>query len=146
MRKNDQYCVGGCNNNKRYLHNITKRAHVAIMKWHGFKSDPSKHEQWIKLTGKGREKFQPGKWTYVCSNHFIDAEPTIANPNPTRFLTVSDKKATLLRRKFSVTFKSNLRRCFIKKLFLKISQYSHLNTCVGVFFNKVAVLQAWSIY
>ena len=116
------------------------------MKWHGFKSDPSKHEQWIKLTGKGREKFQPGKWTYVCSNHFIDAEPTIANPNPTRFLTVSDKKATLLRRKFSVSFKSNLRRCFIKKLFLKISQHSHLNTCVGVFFNKVAVLQAWSIY
>ena len=57
MRKNDQYCVGGCNNNKRYLHNITKRAHVAIMKWHGFKSDPSKHEQWIKLTGKGRENF-----------------------------------------------------------------------------------------
>ena len=27
-------------------------------------------------------------------------------------------------------------------MFLKISQYSHENTCVGVFFNKVASLQA----
>ena len=57
------------------------------MKWNRFTSDPAKREQWIKLIGKGRENFQPGKWTCVCSNHFIDAEPTTANPNPT--LTIS---------------------------------------------------------
>ena len=62
------------------------------MQWHHFTSDPAKHEQWIKLTGKGRENFQPGKWTSVCSNHFIDAEPTTANPNRTFFLTISDQK------------------------------------------------------
>ena len=72
------------------------------MQWHHFTSDPAKHEQWIKLTGKGRENFQPGKWTSVCSNHFIDAEPTTANPNRTFFLTISDqkkKKTTPLKRK-----------------------------------------------
>ena len=62
------------------------------MQCHHFTSYPAKHEQWIKLIGKGRENFQPGKWTSVCSNHFIDAEPTTANPNLTFSLTISDQK------------------------------------------------------
>ena len=33
--------------------------------------------------------------------------------------------------------KSSHRRCLSKKIFLKISQISQKNTCVGVFFNKV---------
>ena len=37
------------------------------MKWHRFISDPAKREQWTKLIRKGRENFQPGKWTYLCS-------------------------------------------------------------------------------
>ena len=65
------------------------------MKWYHFTSDPVKREQWMKLIGKGRENFQPGKWTYICSNHFIDAEPTTANPNTTLLLTISDKKKIL---------------------------------------------------
>ena len=32
-------------------------------------------------------------------------------------------------------------RCSVKKVFLKISQYSQENTCVGVSFNKVAGLK-----
>ena len=63
--------IGGCINDKRYSHNARKRGHIGIMKWHCFTSDPAKPEQWIKLIGKGSENFQPGKWTYVCSNHFI---------------------------------------------------------------------------
>ena len=34
------------------------------------------------------------------------------------------------------------KKCSIKKLFLKISQYSQENTCVGVYFNIVAGLKA----
>ena len=71
---------------------MTKRGHVGIMKWHRFTSDPAKHEQWIKLIGKGTENFQPGKWTYVCSNHFTDTEPATANPNPSLLLTISNQK------------------------------------------------------
>ena len=37
--------------------------------------------------------------------------------------------------------KSRHRRCSVKNVFLKISQYSKKNTCVGVFFNKVAGLK-----
>ena len=40
------------------------------------------------------------------------------------------------------SFKSSHRRCSVKKVFLKISQISKENTCVEVFFNKVAGLQA----
>ena len=33
------------------------------------------------------------------------------------------------------TDKNSHRSCSLKKLFLKISQYSQENTCIGVFFN-----------
>ena len=45
MRKKDRCCVGGCNKDRRYPHNVTKRGYVGIMKWHRFKSDPAKREQ-----------------------------------------------------------------------------------------------------
>ena len=35
---------------------------------------------------------------------------------------------------------SAMNRCFIKKLFLKTSQYSLENTCLGVFFDKMQAL------
>ena len=41
---------------------------------------------------KGRADFNPGEYTYVCSNHFADGKPTTANPNPTLFLTISDNR------------------------------------------------------
>ena len=36
--------------------------------------------------------FEPGKWVYVCSNHFVDGEPTSANPNPTLYLRQTDRQ------------------------------------------------------
>ena len=36
----------------------------------------------------------------ICSNHFVDAQPTHANPNPTLYLTESDtKKKSPVKRK-----------------------------------------------
>ena len=35
-------------------------------------------------------------------------------------------------------------RCSSKQMFLKISQFTQENTCVGVSFNKVAGLMAWN--
>ena len=71
------------------------------MKWHRFTSDPTKREQWVKLIGKGRENSQLSKWTYVCSNHFIDAERTTANLDAILFLTISNQKKLLLKKKES---------------------------------------------
>ena len=39
---------------------------------------------------------------------------------------------------FQDTFRSSHERCYVKKMFLKIWQYSQENTCVGVFFIRVA--------
>ena len=39
--------------------------------------------------------------------------------------------------------RSSHRRCSVKKLFLKICETLQENTCVGVFFNKVAGLQIY---
>ena len=100
-KKHDQCCVGSCSNNERYPHNVTKRGHVGIMKWHRFTSDPTKREQWVKLIGKGRENSQLGKWTYVCSNHFIDAQRTTPNLDAILFLTTSNQKKLLLKKKES---------------------------------------------
>ena len=51
------------------------------------------------MISKGRENFHPGKWTYVCSNHFRDGEPSARYPNPSLFLTRHDElQATPKRR------------------------------------------------
>ena len=90
MGKHDRCCVGACNNDKRYRNSVVKRSHVKELKWHKVPSNPTKKSAWIKLIGKGRACFSPGNWTYVCSNHFIDGEPTTENPNPALFLTQSE--------------------------------------------------------
>ena len=43
--------------------------------------------------------FEPGKWVYVCSNHFVDGEPTSANPNPTLYLRQRDSQKKLPRKR-----------------------------------------------
>ena len=43
------------------------------------------------MISKGREKFHPGKWTYVCSNHVRDGELSARYPNPSLFLTRHDE-------------------------------------------------------
>ena len=92
MGKNDRCCVGSCNNDKRYPNSLQKRSHVDVLRWCRFTSDPVKCEQWTKLIGSGRVNFEPRKWVYVCSNHFVDVEPTSANPNPTLYLRQMDRQ------------------------------------------------------
>ena len=45
-------------------------------------------------------------------------------------------------REVTICDRSSHKRCSIKQLFLKMSQYSQERTCVGVFSDKVAGLQA----
>ena len=42
---------------------------------------------------------------------------------------------------FHNSYRSSHQSCYLKKLFLKISQYSHENICVGSLFNKITGLQ-----
>ena len=44
------------------------------------------------------------------------------------------------KRRNSHVYVTRNRRCSVKKVFLKISQISQENTCVGVFFSKVVGL------
>ena len=74
MGKHDRYCIGSCSNDKRYPDLVVRRGHVAVLKWHRFTAVPTKRLQWIKLVSHGRKNFTPGKWTYICSNHFIDGQ------------------------------------------------------------------------
>ena len=93
MGKHDRCCVGGCDNDKRYLHLCVKRRHVeGDLIWHRFPKDPKKFEIWRKNIKRGLEFFNPGHETFVCSNHFVDGKPTMNNPHPTLFLQPSDKQ------------------------------------------------------
>ena len=83
-------CVGPCNNDDRYPDLILKKGHVTNLQFHIMPKDPERRRAWSILISKGRQNFIVGNWTYVCSNHFKDAQPTSANPNPTLYLTVSD--------------------------------------------------------
>ena len=50
MGKHDRCCVGGCDNDKRYLHLCVKRRHVeGDLVWHRFPKDPKKFEIWRKI-------------------------------------------------------------------------------------------------
>ena len=52
------------------------------------------------MISKGRENFHSGKWTYICSNHFRDGEPSARYPNPSLFLTRHDElQATTKKRR-----------------------------------------------
>ena len=90
--KHDRCCVGGCDNDKRYLLLCVKRRHVeGDLIWHRFPKDPKKFEIWRKNIKRGLEFFNPGHETFVCSNHFVNRKPT-NNPHPTLFLQPSDKQ------------------------------------------------------
>ena len=84
-----------CNNDSRYLDKLVLRGSVREMKWHCFPRGKNKlklREEWIRAVSKGRKNFAPGEKGnhHVCSNHFIDGEPSDENPIPTRFLTKSE--------------------------------------------------------
>ena len=110
MGKHDRCCIGSCNNDKRYPNLIVKRRHVAVLKWHRFTDDATKRPQWINLVSRGRKNFTPGKWTYICSNHFMDGKPTKEHPNPTLFLNPSAQvcSSSLKRRKVDRSFDDDI--------------------------------------
>lgn len=89
---NDRCCVGPCDNDRRYPDRQVKRKYVNTLRWHRFPVDEKRKNAWEVLISKGRANFKAGKETKVCSNHFIDGEPTIENPDPTLFLTIQDYK------------------------------------------------------
>lgn len=41
---------------------------------------------------KRRKNLNPGSWTFVWANHFVDGRPTPENPNPTLLLTLTEDK------------------------------------------------------
>ena len=100
MGKHDRCCVGGCNNDRRYPDTYVIRSHVKDLQFHRVPSDLEKKHIWEKQISKGREDFNIGNSMRICSNHFVDAQPTHANPNPTLYLTESDtKKKSPVKRK-----------------------------------------------
>ena len=91
---------GGCNNDRRYPDRYVIRSHVKDLQFHRVPSDIEKKHIWEKQISKGREDFNIGNSMRICSNHFVDAQPTHANPNPTLYLTESDtKKKSPVKRK-----------------------------------------------
>ena len=78
--------------NKRYPDKVVNRGHVSKLQWNRFTFDLVKCHQWITRISHGRQNSNPGKWLYVCSNHFQDGKPTKVNPNPTLYLISSSQK------------------------------------------------------
>ena len=90
MPGGDRCTVGGCNNDRRYKEKQVVRSHVSHLQFHVLPRNEIIKNRWVKSIEKGRVDFKPGKHITVCSNHFVDAEPTSANPVPTLFMTESD--------------------------------------------------------
>ena len=100
MGKHDRCCVGGCNNDRRYPDRYVIRSHVKDLQFHKVPTDAVKKQIWEKQISKGREDFKIGSSMKICSNHFVDAQPTHSNPNPTLYLVISDtKKKSPVKRK-----------------------------------------------
>ena len=93
-------CVAGCNNSQRKPNSVHAKSHVRKLSWHrlpkGSSSKSSKNrKQWVDLIKKGKKDFKPNDDTQVCSNHFVDGQPTQSHPYPTLFL----RSATSAERK-----------------------------------------------
>ena len=91
--------VAGCNNDQRYPKQLIIKSHVIErLTWHYFPTDEEKRKRWAEMVSKGRENFNPGVATFVCSNHFLDRKPTMNHPCPALFLTVRDRKPPAKRK------------------------------------------------
>ena len=93
-------CVSGCNNSQRKPNLVHAKSHVSKLRWHrlpkGSSSNTSKNrKKLVNLIKKGKKGFKPGNETFVCTNHFVDGEPTQSHPYPTLFL----RSATSAERK-----------------------------------------------
>ena len=90
MPKHTRCIVGVCDNDKRYPERMVKHSNVTgEIVMHKLPNDKVKRKAWINQVKKGRKNFEIPKNFFVCSNHFVDGEPTPLNPNPTLFLTLS---------------------------------------------------------
>ena len=69
------------------------------MNWYRFLKNKERTQEWIAMISKERENFHPGKFVYVCSNHFRDGEATARYRNPSLFLTRDDKLQAAPQRK-----------------------------------------------
>ena len=92
MGKHDRCCVAGCHNNNRHPERFVVRPHVPFLKLHCFPKNEERREIWKRNIRMGHADFDPGKYTYVCSNHFVGARPTPFNPYPTLYLTEAENK------------------------------------------------------
>ena len=102
MGGGDHCCVGPCDNDRRYPDKWVLHSHVHKLQFHCLPKDPARRKQWVSRISDGRDGFKPSDTTSetkVCSNHFIDAKPTTANPNPTLFMAPSDRGTPKKRRK-----------------------------------------------
>ena len=99
MGGGDRCCVGGCDNDRRKPEKWVVKSHVSYLQWHSFPSDEKKKKDWEINIGKGLEAFTAGTCKKVCSNHFVDARPTEANPHPTLSLVASDKRKSPRKRR-----------------------------------------------
>ena len=75
MGKNKICCVGNCDNDEKYTLRVVIKPHMKEVKWHRFPSNAKKIAEWTCAISKGRKCFKPGKYTYVCSNHFMAGKP-----------------------------------------------------------------------
>jgi hypothetical protein len=105
MGGGDRCCVGGCNNDRRYPERQKKRSHVSVLRFHSVPANEAMRDKWEEQVAKGRDNFTLGKSMKVCSNHFIEAEPTYAHRYPTLYLTESDSihKSPVKRRMITKT-------------------------------------------
>ena len=88
MGKHNRCCVGPCDNDKRYKEKFVIHSNVKTgkIRFHIFPADKKKRALWTAQVLLGRKDWSPGKFAYVCSNHFVDGEPTKENPVPTLFM------------------------------------------------------------
>ena len=89
MGKHDRCCVGSCDNDMRYQEKYIIHSNVKTGKlvFHKFPADEKKRKLWKAQVLRGRKDWTPGKFAYVCSNHFVDGAPTKENPVPTLFMS-----------------------------------------------------------
>lgn len=92
MVRHDRCCVGPCDNDTRYKDQYDVKSHVTTLKFHRFPKNEEKMNVWTGLVNKGRENFIPTSGSRICSNHFVDGEPSLKNPNPTLYLTLQDTR------------------------------------------------------
>ncbi|KAK3088554.1 hypothetical protein FSP39_020520 [Pinctada imbricata] len=91
------------------------------------KKDREKRERWKQLVGRagqGKKLWSPSKDSRICSNHFIDGQPTVDNPYPTLNLGYDGYKDRVRRITLFGTNKAHELQCYKTKI-VKQSQHGY---------------------